>query len=101
MSSSDEVIAAIRTLREEEALTSQLTGAVRQGIEAQAGKARTFNTHTQGLKGRLMAEEQALRETLADLEARRADIVEQIEDGMLALSMIGHALSAAERGAKG
>ena len=101
MSSSDAVIAAIRTLTEQDQVGEQLAGAVRQGIEAQAGsKARTFNTHSQALKGRLAAEEQALRETLADLEARRLEIIEQIEDAMLAHSMVAHALAAADRGRK-
>lgn len=100
MSGSDDVIAAIRTLTEEEALTGQLTGAVRQGIEAQATKARTFNTHSQALRGRLHAEQQAIAETLADLEAKRLEIIEQIEDAMLTHSMITHALDAAERGTK-
>lgn len=66
-----------------------------------AGKARTFNTHSQALAGRLIAEERALNEIVADIDAKLAELNEQRTDAMLAHSMISHALIAAQKGQAG
>lgn len=100
MNSSDETIAALRSIAEEERVATELSNAVREGIETEARKAKTFTTHSQSFRGRLHAELQSINETLADLAARRQEIDDQIEDAMLTHSMIAHALDAGERGAK-
>ena len=93
MSKSDQAIAAARQTEQE----SELVEAVREGVAAQA---KVFNTHSQALAGRLIAEERALVEVVADIDAKIAKLNEERTDAMLAHSMVSHALQAAERGRK-
>ena len=67
--------------------------------EALARSAPVFNTHSQALAGRLIAEERALKEIVADIDARIAELNAQRTDAMLAESGIARALEALQRGA--
>lgn len=91
MSKSDQAVTAARQTEQDSALVD----AVREGVAAQAN---VFNTHSQALAGRLIAEERALIEVVADIDAQIAKLNEQRTDAMLAHSMVSHALQAAQRG---
>ena len=76
-------------------LSRTLSASVSEGV---AGKVKIFNTHSQALAGRLMAEEHALREVVADIDAQIAALNDQRTDAMLAYSGVEHALRALETG---
>lgn len=66
--------------------------------DAVAAPAKVFNTHSNALAGRLIAEENALREVVADLDAQIAKLQEERTDAMLAHSGVAHALQALQKG---
>lgn len=91
MTKSDQAVTATRNVPTNE----DLIDAVRDGIEAQA---RTFNTHSQALAGRLIAEERALVEIVADIDDKIRKLNDERTDAMLAHSGISNALAAMQRG---
>lgn len=96
-SASGAVVDAARLADEADGVSRDLAAAVGAGIE---GKAKTFNTHSQALAGRLIAEERALVEIVADIDEKIARLNDERTDAMLAHSGISNALSAMQRGAK-
>lgn len=73
-----------------------LTAAVSDALKPAAP---LFNTHSQALAGRLLAEERALKEIVANLDARIAELNAERTDAMLAESGIVRALEGLQRGA--
>lgn len=94
-SRSDEVAEALHQAAEGEARDVAVHEAVEHAL---TDPAKTFNTHSNALAGRLIAEERALIEIVADIDAKIADLQAQRTDAMLAHSMISHALGAGQRG---
>ena len=96
MSTKTDIHEAVEALRSEDELRNQLAATVSEAIAAPA--APVFNTHSQALAGRLIAEQRALIEIVADIDAQLGALNAQRTDAMLAQSGITNALAALERG---
>jgi ABC-type amino acid transport substrate-binding protein len=78
----------------DEELTRDLAKRTEDAMQAPAP---IFNTHSQALAGRLVAEERALIEQCADIDAKIAALQAERTDVLLAQSGITAALGAMER----
>lgn len=78
-------------------LTTQQQGEEAVGEALSKSMAPIFNTHSQALAGRLIAEEKALINIVGDIDRRIAELNAERDDAMLAHSGISKALGALQQ----
>ena len=86
--------AADRAIATDRAAAAAVTAATEPGATAPV-----FTTHSHGVGALLAAQELALREIVADIDAKIAQLQAERTDAMLAYSMINAGKAARERGA--
>ena len=91
-SRTDQTRQAIRLASTSEQIEQQERTAVEEALSAPTKP--IFNTYSQALAGRLIAEERSLKETMADIQAKKEELDAQMVDAMLAHSGVAAALNA-------